>query len=214
MNLFELTNTEAHPLYQDLEISNGNRQYDFLRSIVSTAVGTGRTFLSQSIIKALNYHAIACLHSHAGEFRPCPVEVGVGDEAYIPPAHHRVQSMMDDFVNTVNFNWLRMDAVLLASIVLWQLNHIHPFINGNGRTARAACYYVLCVKSGGWILGEPILPELIKRSREEYVAALKSVDRTLTTGAFDLAPLHSLLSRLLAEQMASVPSPPEPSQPS
>ncbi|MEX1365172.1 MAG: Fic family protein [Nannocystaceae bacterium] len=24
---------------------------------------------------------------------------------------------------------------------LWRLNWIHPFVEGNGRTARAACYY-------------------------------------------------------------------------
>ena len=34
MILFELTNSEQDPVYQALEIANGNRQYDFLRSIV------------------------------------------------------------------------------------------------------------------------------------------------------------------------------------
>jgi hypothetical protein len=52
--LFELTGSENHPVYQSLEISNGNRQYDFLRSIVVSSLAMGRPFLSQHVIKALN----------------------------------------------------------------------------------------------------------------------------------------------------------------
>jgi fido (protein-threonine AMPylation protein) len=154
MILFELTRSEQHSAYQDLEIANGNRQYDFIRSMVIAALAVQRTFLSQTIIKALNFHAIACLHSHAGEYRPCPVTV----DDYALPEHFRVQSLMDDFVNQINVNWLNSDAVALATYVLWRMNNIHPFINGNGRTARAASYFVLCVKAGGWLRGDPILP--------------------------------------------------------
>ena len=62
--------------------------------------------------------------------------VTVGD--YHPPEHYRVQALMDDFVNNVNRSWENADPVVLATLVLWRLNNIHPFINGNGRTARAA----------------------------------------------------------------------------
>jgi Fic family protein len=158
MILFELTNTENNPIYQSLEISNGNRQYDFLRSIVAASLEIGRPFLSQHVIKALNFHAITCLHTNAGEYRPCPVRVG----DYTPPEHYRVQALMDDFVNNVNLEWKETDPIVLAAYVLWRMNHIHPFINDNGRTARSASYFVLCVKAGGWLAGEPILPELLR----------------------------------------------------
>jgi Fic family protein len=65
---------------------------------------------------------------------------------------------MDDSVNQVNLWWQSADPVALATFVLWRLNNIHPFINGNGRTARAATYFVLCVKAGGWLQGTTILP--------------------------------------------------------
>jgi fido (protein-threonine AMPylation protein) len=196
--VFELTGSENHPAYQELEIANGNRQYDFLRSIVSTSLSLGRPFLSQQLLKALNFHAIACLHTHAGEFRPCPVVVG----NYTPPDHYRVQAQMDDFINMVNRQWENTDAVVLSSYVLWRLNNIHPFINGNGRTARAACYLVLCIKSGGWPQGNRILPELLKENRDEYVAALKSADLSAANGNIDLSVLHALISRLLDIQLA------------
>jgi len=197
--LFELTGSENHEAYQELEISNGNRQYDFLRSIVVASLSVERPFLSQHVMKALNYQAIACLHTNAGEYRPCPVTVG----PYNPPEHYRVAALMDDFVNTVNRAWERQDPVVLATFVLWRLNHIHPFINGNGRTARAACYFVLCLKSGGWLPGEIILPELLRRNRDEYVAALRAADASLAIGPLDMSVLHDLVSRLLDQQLAT-----------
>jgi Fic/DOC family len=155
--IFELTGREDHPVYQALEISNGNRQYDFLHSVVDAALAMGRPFLSEHIVKAFNYQAIICLHINAGEYRPCPVTVG----AHTPPEFYRIPALMDDLINSVNRNWDKADAVALATFVLWRLNNIHPFINGNGRTARAACYYVLCLKSGGLLPGQVILPELL-----------------------------------------------------
>jgi hypothetical protein len=203
--LREIVGEEAHPLYQKLEAENGTRQYDFLRSLVEASLAVGRPFLSQQILKALNFHAIACLDIAAGEFRPCQVEVGV----HLPPPHYRVQGLMDDFVNYVNRNWETTDPVALASFVLWRLNFIHPFVNGNGRTARAACYFVLCVKFQGWLPGRAILPELIRSVRDRYVEALVAVDASAKNGALDLSPLHQLLQELLEKQIQDVPVPDE-----
>lgn len=199
MILFEVTGSENHPAYQALEVSNSDRQYDFLRSLVASAIDLNKLFLSQSVIKALNYHAIACLHTNAGEYRPCPVKVGT----YVPPEHYRVPALMDDFVNVVNRQWDSADAVVMATYVLWRMNHIHPFINGNGRTARVACYYVLCLKSGGLLPGAPALPELIKQNRPAYVAALQAADASLAMGTLDLLALHSLVTQLLQNQLSS-----------
>jgi len=195
--LFELTNSENHPAYRQLAVSNLDRQYEFLRSIVVASLEMERPFLSQSILKALNYHAITCLHTHAGEYRPCEVHVGNHE----PPRHFRVNVLMDDFVNTVNREWESLDPITLSTYVLWKINYIHPFINGNGRTARAASYFVLCMKLEGWLPGHMILPELLRQHREEYVDALQAVDKSLKKGQLDLAPLEVVVSRLLDEQL-------------
>ena len=202
MILFELTGQrEDHHAYRALAVSNGDRHYDFLQSVVTAALAIDRPFLSQTVIRAINYHAIACLHSNAGEYRPCPVTVG----EYRPPEHYRVPALMDDFVNLVNRSWSDTHEVKLASFVLWRLNHIHPFINGNGRTARAACYFVLCIEAGGWLTGNPILPELLRQPEHKprCVEALRHADRTATGGEADLEPLQELLSELLYQQLSS-----------
>lgn len=197
MILYEITQSEDHAAYQALEVSNGIRHYDFLQSIVVASLSVGRPFLSQQVIKALNYHAIACLHTNPGEYRPCPVIVG----DYRPPEHYRVAALMDDFVNDVNRNWESSDPIFPAAYVLWRLNYIHPFINGNGRTARAVAYFVLCLKAEGLLAGAPILPELLRNNRPQYVQALKLADRSFERGALDLSELQKLLTRLITEQL-------------
>ncbi|MBS1020488.1 Fic family protein [Gluconobacter cerinus] len=206
MILFELTEKESHPVYQELEISNGIRQYDFLRDIIAAAVKIDRPMLSHQIIKALNYHAIACLHTNPGEYRPCDVKVG----SHRPPPDFRVQALMDDFVDQVNRYWDEPDLAYQAAWILWRLNYIHPFINGNGRTARAIAYFVLCVRAEGPLPGEKILPALIKEHRAEYVAALRVADMSIGSSPVDqsfnkksvqLEDLKDLIDQLLEEQI-------------
>ena len=200
MIVFELTGTEGDSEYRRLESKNSLRQLNFLSSLVTTAVNLDRRFLSQTIIKALNYHAIACLHVNAGEYRPCPVIVG----DFQPPEHYRVAALMDDFVNRVNMNWENIDMFVLSAYVLWKLNYIHPFINGNGRTARACCYFVLCVKAGGILPGRMILPQLLQENREQYVNALQHADTMLVDelSSEALVPLTDLIRNLISEQLS------------
>ncbi len=209
MFVFELVGNEKNPVYEKLAIENLDRQYSFLQSSVEASLALGQPMLSIEVIKALNYHAISCLHVSPGEFRPCQVTVGT----YTPPAHFQVPALMQMFTNLVNRNWETADAVELATFVLWRLNHIHPFVNGNGRTARVASYFVLCLKAGGWLPGTKLLPERIVERRPDYVKALRDVDASLAGGPPDLGPLHKLLSELLDEQLkeaASGPATPPP----
>ncbi len=203
MLVHEIVGGEGHPIYEALAAENLDRQYNFLRSIVNTTLALNRPMLSLAVIKALNFHGIAILHPYAGEFRPCRVVVGNGPDAYEPPQYFLVPSLMEMFVDEVNRRWDSIDPVLLCAYVLWKLNHIHPFVNGNGRAARASAYYVLCLKLGGFPKGDPILPALIKANRDEYVAALKVADASLRAGALDLTVLHAYIVRLLEQQKGS-----------
>lgn len=199
MFIYDLVGTEQNGPYQNLAAENLARQYTFLRSVVEASIDLNQCVLSIEALKALNYHAIACLHFSAGAFRPC--EVKVGDHQ--PPPHFQVPALMQMFTNQVNRIWDESDPVTLAAYVLWRLNHIHPFVNGNGRTARAACHLILCMKLGGWLPGDTILPELLRANRARYVEALKHADASSAVGLPDLAPLHRLLSELLDQQLKS-----------
>ncbi|MEX0971505.1 MAG: Fic family protein [Paracoccaceae bacterium] len=197
--MFDILGGEDNPTYKELEVSNTDRHLSFLKSITETAIRVKKPFLSSQVLRALNYHAIACLHTHPGEYRPC--EVGVGD--YVPPQMYRVQGLMDDFINTVNLNWTSLDAVSLATFALWRLCNIHPFINGNGRTARAVAHFIICTKYDGWLPGDKVLPQLLKDNRPELILNLQAADESVKKGSLDLSSLFDMVSRLLQEQLNS-----------
>lgn len=200
MLLFEILGAEDHPAYRAMQAQNNARLHDYMLSAIEAALAVDKLFLSQTIIRAMNFHAITTLHVNAGEYRVC--EVAVGD--FEPPPYFRVAALMDDFTNTVNRYWESANAINLAAYVLWRLNYIHPFINGNGRAARAAAYFVLCVKSGGLLPGNTTLPELLLRDRnEKLVPALQQIDQSMGGQQFTLLPLIELISDLVIEQLDS-----------
>jgi len=202
--LYELFQSEADPRYQSLAISNADRQFGFLEAVIDSAIQSNHNFLSHSILKALNFHAIACLHVQAGEYRQCEVDVKDGNGAVVMSGfpHFRVGAAMDQLINDTNSRWNSIDPVLLSAVVLWTICRIHPFINGNGRTARAACYYVLCVRAGGRLPGTDFLPSLLKAS-PDYTPALRAVDASQASGNFDITPVYNLVADLLKKQLAS-----------
>ena len=195
MDLFELEGSEQNLVYQQVATTNNVRHYDFLRSMIGASLDSDRPWLSQWLIKAINFHAIVGLHSDAGRYRSHTVTVG----NYCPPPHYRVEHLMDELVHWVNWNHQSLDAFKLAAYVLWGINNIHPFVNGNGRTARAVSYYVLCVKAGGPLPGHTILPEMLRNEpvRTEYVEALRMAD------SGDIDPLTTLVRRLVSQQIKS-----------
>lgn len=81
------------------------------------------------------------------------------------------------------------------------MNWIHPFIEGNGRTARATCYYLLCVRSGALLYGRKIVPERIRENRAGYEAALQSADRAWEEGHLLFTDMEEYLAGLLQAQL-------------
>ena len=104
---------------------------------------------------------------------------------------------MKKLVFYINEQWPIQDAVPLAAYALWRINQIHPFINGNGRTARAVCYFILCVKLGGPLPGSPIVPEILRAKdiHPQYICALQEAD------GGDLGPLTKLVEQVLTLQI-------------
>jgi Fic family protein len=91
---------------------------------------------------------------------------------------------------------------VLPAYALWRLNWIHPFIEGNGRAARAACYYLICMRQGGLLPGTKIVPERIRENRPRYYAALQAADRHWAKGQFNVDELADYLADLLREQLS------------
>jgi len=85
--------------------------------------------------------------------------------------------------------------------VMWRLNWIHAFVDGNGRTTRAVSYYVLCARLGFQIPGVTTLPELIARDKFRYYDALDAADAAAKDGQIDVSMMEELIRELFAGQM-------------
>jgi len=83
----------------------------------------------------------------AGKYRRTQVVVKnskTGEVSFVPPKAQEVSSLVKEF-----FNWLGssdselVHPVLAAGIAHYVLAYIHPFVDGNGRVARALATMVL-----------------------------------------------------------------------
>jgi len=81
------------------------------------------------------------------------------------------------------------------------MNWIHPFADGNGRTARAVSYVVLSIKLDSLLPGTPTIPEQIASNKEPYYKALEEADRAWAARKIDVSSLEELLASMLANQL-------------
>ena len=74
-----------------------------------------------------------------GHYRKAPVFVNnpkLGKTIYLPPEHNEMDQLMNELVEFIKDNKKKTDPLILAGIFHKQFVIIHPFIDGNGRTAR------------------------------------------------------------------------------
>lgn len=122
--------------------------------------------------------------SESGAFRKKQVYVGkrIFDGTgfheiveYMPPPTKDVPRLVEEFIKWLDHDktW-EIDPVVLAAIVHCEVARIHPFIDGNGRTARLFATLIF------WLSGFDhrrifALDDFYYRDRESYYGALKTV---------------------------------------
>src|SRR5437773_526118 len=92
---------------------------------------------------------------------------------YTPPSPEQVPPLMGELVE-----WIRGETaihpVLGAGIAQFQLVHIHPFVDGNGRTSRLLS--TLCLYRAGYDFKRLFtLSEFYDRNRSDFYRAIQSV---------------------------------------
>lgn len=185
------------------EAANGLRQIDAVNEMIEAWLQPERQFkLRLSHILHLHRFALEGLSSYAGNFRPARIEIG--GSKHQPVDAFLVPEKIEDLCDYVNQNWRSKSPIHLAAYVLWRVNWIHPFTDGNGRTSRALSYLVLCVALGIRLPGTNTIPEQISTNKRPYYEALEAADLACQAGRIDLLELEKLLSALLAGQLVSV----------
>lgn len=147
------------------------------------------------------------LLAEPGQYRK--IDVHVGNEAsglivHQPPPHTEVAGFMSAFFLELKKLWGAGDALDVAAYALWRINWIHPFRNGNGRTARAYSYACLCARLGVILPGQTTVIDQIMTTRDEYERVIRVADNcVIANQPPDLAAMRAYLDSLLQIQIAS-----------
>ncbi|MDC0088090.1 Fic family protein [Akkermansiaceae bacterium] len=100
-------------------------------------------------------------------------ESGSGSIIYLPPECKEVSQLMSALVDWVNLQLSEneLPAPIIAGIAHYEFATIHPYYDGNGRTARLFTNLILHL-SGYGLKGIYSLEEYYARSLQDYYAAI------------------------------------------
>lgn len=186
-------------LYARIQEQNLLRQYDLLANCIEIGVAKGIEAFDKYTLWSLNAAAVANIAQFGGRYREQPVYVA----EHTPPHFEKIPNLMDQCLSLIHENWGIIDhPTYLPAYALWRMNWIHPFIEGNGRTARAACYYLICLRHGELLPGNKIVPERIREKRQPYYDALRAADQKWNEGELDVSDLAEYLEGLLKAQLS------------
>jgi Fic family protein len=156
------------------ELLNYRRAFDF----VSQYLKDGGP-VTEALIREIHKRLVEGVRGGAaapGEYRKVQsyvVNSQTGETVYTPPPAHDVPVLMAELVNWLNHVG-EIHPVLVSGIAQFQLVHIHPFLDGNGRTSRLLS--TLCLYRAGYDFKRLFtISEYYDRDRPAFYRALQSV---------------------------------------
>jgi Fic family protein len=174
------------PLKDHLEAIGHAKAYDYIYELLEKPQITEQDLFE--LHRLVVYEMEGAL---PGEYRPRPVII-TGTE-FIPPAPKEVPSLMAQFMSEKLPQWQSSrhpaEAAALAHL---ELVSIHPFMDGNGRTARLLMNLLL-LKSG---YSQTIIPPVV---RADYITTL---DIAHIQG--NVQPFLNFISQMINESLKDV----------
>ncbi|MFH2034419.1 MAG: Fic family protein [Candidatus Margulisiibacteriota bacterium] len=141
----------------------------------------GQDFSRELILELHRIVTENCLddNAYAGKFRDDWVYVvdQNGQAIYTPPPADQIEPLINELVE-----WTNLDSeesfihpIIKASIIHFYMVYLHPFFDGNGRTARALFYFYLLKKRYDFFKYFSI-SAIICKNRSSYYKAIKDVE--------------------------------------
>lgn len=182
---------------EEREVRNAYRVFEF---VSTTLHGDPRAPVTEALVREIHAMTTADIdyeHNSPGRYRAHNVTAGT----YAAPAAEKVASLMAAFAAWLNEPpATRWPPVVRAIAAHFYLISIHPFGDGNGRTARAVESYLL-YQAGINACGFYSLSNFYYRRRAEYFAML---DHVRFQSGGDLTPFLCFAARGLVEELEAV----------
>lgn len=199
-----LFDSEAQKTRQEEE--NALRQFHFVRD-EANRLRQSRRILPE-LIAELNRLSLLNVYADAGEWRTGTVVID--NSNHIPPRCTRVLGLVDELCEYLSVNGTidrplpEEQVIHLAAYALWRLNWIHPFMEGNGRTARGLMYLMLCVGLNFDLPGTRTVADLLYDYSAPYYEGLAAADKACREDPdlVNVEKLEWLISDLLAIQLS------------
>lgn len=165
--------------------------------------------MSETFLKHINYLTTLNLSDRPGQYRDNFVYVSYPRDSplydgkdYNPPHFALVKDLVEKMFGFVKAEWNSLDPDEASAYLLWRINYIHPFEDGNGRTARALSYSALCLKHGQLFSGRNTVIRQMGADPVRYVQGLRHASQTFEqTGSADLMPLRNMIQTYLDKQL-------------
>lgn len=169
------------PVKDHLEVIGNSNAYDLLFDIATKNVS-----IDEKIILDLHKILFSNINEkQAGKYRDCNVLI-TGSE-YELPKYNVVPDLMKEFSQSMETNKEKMHPVEFAAWLHERLVSIHPFIDGNGRTARLLMNLALLKAGYNITTISPVV-------RNDYIAGLQ--DAQLKN---DIVPFSNFISEMILE---------------
>jgi len=172
-------------VHDHLEAINHAEAIDLLYDLVRSKEDFSKRNVMQlhgMILKGIN-------RKYAGVYRDVPVRISGAE--HIPPQPYLIDKMMEDYFAYYKMYGKSTHPVILAAEMHERLVSIHPFIDGNGRTARLVMNLILLMN------GFPIA--ILKggnADRQKYYKALEEVQVNDNPTAFYALIIEALMDSI------------------
>lgn len=157
---------KGKPLKDHLEARDHYDALDYLYELVEKG---SRTTISESLVRNLHKLVVRETESEeAGSYRKTDVMITGSD--HTPPDSSEVPFAMNDLITWARDNIRSLHPIEFAALLHHKLVYIHPFVDGNGRTARLTMNLVLLNR------GYPLVV-ILKNDRRKYYRVLAQADK-------------------------------------
>ncbi len=134
--------------------------------------------LDGGLIRGLHFLTVRATDrtTTAGRYRTKQnvVQDGVGNRIYMPPPPIDVPKLMTDLVLWARQQRGKIHPLVIAAVVHAEFVKVHPFDDGNGRTARALTVYF--VECGGWLMRRLVsVEQVFAEPVSQYYAHLNAL---------------------------------------